>query len=221
MTKRPGLLLKTDLFEEANGADQLLFDLSAQSNTALGVDITIPTVAWARKRCPAGRRILFSAADVRALPLRSDSVDLIVSNSTLDHFDKKEDFIQALRELVRILRPDGCLIVTVDNVLNPLYWPLRWLSWAAPFRLGYSPSPRTLSRILREAGLTQTGSAQLIHNPRLISTLLFLALRRMLGHRADPPIQALLRAFALLGRLPTRRFTGCFWALNARKPGAA
>ncbi len=215
------MLLKTDLFEEANGADQILFELNAEPNRALGIDINLPTVTRARSRCPAGRRISFSAADVRCLPLRSDSVELIVSNSTLDHFDKKEDFVQALSELTRILRPNGCLILTVDNVLNPLYWPLRWLSWAAPFRLGYSPSPGTLSKLLRQAGLKEMGSAQLIHNPRMLSTLLFLGLRGVLGKRADSLIRGLLGMFALLGRLPTRRFTGCFWALSARKPGVA
>ncbi len=215
--ERPGVLLKTDLFEEANGADQLLFELSGRCELALGLDIDSSTVIRAQSRCPGGCRVLFSAADARSLPFRDGSVDVIVSNSTLDHFDGRKDFIRAIGELARILRPGGCLIVTVDNVLNPLYWPLRWLSGAGPFRLGYSPRPGSLTRMLREAGLSPTASEQLIHNPRALSTLLFLALRRLLGGHAEPAIRKLVGGFALLGRLPTRRFTGCFWAIRARK----
>jgi SAM-dependent methyltransferase len=220
ITERPAVLLKTDLFEEANGADQLLFDLSSQFDQALGLDINVATAARSLKNRPPACRASFCAADVRSLPFRDGSVDLILSNSTLDHFNRRDDFTRAISELARILRPGGCLIVTVDNVLNPLYWPLRWLSWAAPFRLGYSPMPGTLSRMLEQAGLAPEDSAQLIHNPRLVSTLLFLALRGLLGDRAAPIVKALLGGFAKLERLPTRRFTACFWAIRATKPDA-
>jgi hypothetical protein len=54
----------------------------------------------------------------------------------------------------------------------------------------------------------------------MVSTLLFRALRLLLGRRADVPIRALLAAFAAIGRLPTRRFTACFVAARACKPEA-
>jgi SAM-dependent methyltransferase len=220
MTERPALLLKTDLFEEANGADQLLFELGSQCEQALGLDINIATAARSLKNRPPACSALFCGADVRSLPFRDSSLDLIISNSTLDHFNSPDDFTRAISELARVLRPGGCLIVTVDNVLNPLYWPLRWLSWAAPFRLGYSPMPGTLTRMLEQAGLAPAASAQLIHNPRLVSTLAFLALRRLFGDRAAPIIKTLLNCFAPLEHLPTRRFTACFWAIRAIKPDA-
>ena len=213
-----GLLLKTDLFEEANGDDDLLYKLKGRAVLALGIDINLETACQAKARVPGLPDIAFVGADARALPLRTNSVDVIVSNSTLDHFRLRSEFEKALAELARVLRPGGCLILTVDNVLNPLYWPLRWLSWAAPFRLGYSPSPRELNTMLGEASLSVAASEQLIHNPRMLSTLVFLGLRAVLGHRADGPISALLRCFDGLGRLPTRRFTACFWAVRAGKP---
>jgi len=46
---------------------------------------------------------------------------------------------------------------------------------------------------------------------------LFLATRKILGKRADVRISTLLKAFAILGRLPTRRWTACFQAVAARK----
>lgn len=212
-----GRLLKTDLFEEANGADQLLFDLRRDCDLAIGFDSDLRVVERARLRCPDGQRICFLGSDARALPLETGCIDVVVSSSTLDHFQEKSDFAVALKELARVLCTGGVLILTLDNPLNPLYWPLRWLSFAGPFRLGYTPFPSELRKQLDAARLEVIGSESLIHNPRVISTLLFLAVRRVLGQRADPVIQGLLRCFAVLGRLPTRQFTGCFCAVAVRR----
>jgi SAM-dependent methyltransferase len=212
-----GRLLKTDVFEEANGADQLLLELGDYCDLAIGFDQDWETVARASFRCRQGRAVCLAAADVRSVPLRANSIDLVLSTSTLDHFPAHEDFAVALQELARVLRPGGLIILTLDNPLNLLYWPLRWFSAAGPFRLGFTPSPGALRRYLELARLDVIGSANLIHNPRIISTLLFLGLRRILGKRADSIVGRLLYLFALLERLPTRRFTCCFYAVAARK----
>jgi SAM-dependent methyltransferase len=217
-TQTAGRLLKTDLFEEGNGADQLLFDLRDQCAMPIGLDHDFDIVARARKRCPSGRAIGFLVADVRSIPFKADSVDVLVSSSTLDHFSNKRDFELALQELGRVLRPGGVLILTLDNPLNPLYWPLRWLSIAGPFRLGYTPLPGSLRRQLARLGFEVMGSATLLHNPRVVSTLLFLAVRSVMGRKGDAVIRALLNFFALFERLPTRRFTCCFNGFMARKP---
>ena len=57
-----------------------------------------------------------------------------------------------------------------------------------------------------------------IHNPRGVLTLVNLLLRRTLGRHAETPIRALVGAFALLDRLPTRALTACFVAVGARRP---
>jgi SAM-dependent methyltransferase len=219
MPSRPARLLKTDMFEEAHGADQLLFELCQASDLAIGMDIDLATVQRARGRCPASAHPRLVAMDARAIGLADNSVDAVLSNSTLDHFERKEDFVQALSELARVLAPGGTLILSVDNVLNPLYWPLRWFSrTGVTFRLGYAPSPRALRGMLREAGLVERGWSSLIHNPRGVSTLLFLALRLVLRDAAEPIVRVCVNGFALLGRLPTRRYTSSFCAVLATKP---
>ena len=213
--------LKTDTFEEACGEDQILFDLFPGAACAIGMDLAWQTAHNALARCD-NPRVHFLVSDVRDLGVRSESLDVVVSTSTLDHLKSREELTAALREFTRVLRPGGLAIVTMDNPHNPLYAPLRWASrrgWA-PFVLGYTVPLSGLVRRLEEAGLEVIATDTLIHNVRLISTLLFLALRRLLGRRADAPIRWLLKAFAAAGRLPTRRFTACFVAACARKPVA-
>jgi SAM-dependent methyltransferase len=214
-----GRLLKTDLFEEANGSDQLLFELAGDCGLAIGLDQDQAIVERAGRRRPRRRPVSCLAADARSIPLKTGCIDVVLSNSTLDHFEEKSHFGQAVQELARILSPRGVLILTLDNPLNPLYWPLRWFSAAGPFRLGYTPHPGTLKHQLERAGLEVIGSESLLHNPRVISTLLFLAIRRLAGRRGDRVVRTLLEAFAQLGRLPTQRFTCCFYAVAARKRG--
>jgi SAM-dependent methyltransferase len=219
---RVARVLKTDLFEEAYGDDHLLLDLCPGACATIGIDQTPATVRQARAHWSvAGAHFLVS--DVRGLALRSGSLDLVVSNSTLDHFDSADDFHAALAELARVLRPGGRLVVTMDNPQNPLYHLLRWasrLGWT-PYPLGYTTSLGALAPSLEAAGLEVQEVASMIHNPRGVSTLLFLGLRWLLGPLADRPIRVALRLFSGLERLPTRRFTACFVAACGRKRGAA
>jgi ubiquinone/menaquinone biosynthesis C-methylase UbiE len=216
---RPRSVLKTDVFEEAHGEDQILFDLLPEAPFTVGMDVALATASKASRRSPRGS-IHFIAGDVRKLPFADGSIDLVLSTSTLDHFDAAEDFEASLKELVRITRSRGHLIITLDNAYNPTYYLLRWASRlrSAPFKLGYTASVRELTRQLQSLGVRVEASDTLIHNPRLISSALYTGVRRVLGRFADGPIRALLWGFALLDRLPTRWITGCFIAVWVVKP---
>lgn len=214
-----GVMLKTDLFEEAHGADELLSAFPA-NGTIVGMDLVPETASRARGRMTASVRCLVS--DVRHMALAAGSVSLVFSNSTLDHFELAGDLEASIRELVRVLRPGGVMIVTLDNPRNPLYRLLKWVTrrgWS-PITLGHTVSRRQLADLMRGAGLEIVGWRVLIHNPRLASTAMFILLRRALGRRADGPIRFLLAAFERLGRLPTRERTACFVAVCGRKPAS-
>jgi SAM-dependent methyltransferase len=215
-------VLKTDLFEEAYGWDELLFSLPFDSNLKIGCDVNPETAARAAGR-RSDRACRFINADVRSLPLADECVDVVLSNSTLDHFPTEREIEDSLRELTRVLKPGGIMLVTLDNPRNPLFLLLRaTMGWSGvSFQLGKTLPMRKLLRILDGAGLELQSNGWLIHNPRFVSTLLFLALRRTLGSRADAPISWLLAAFSRLGRLPTRGFTAVFLAACARKPGGS
>jgi len=215
----PRAVLKTDLFEEAFGEDQLLGDFPVSPDLLCGVDAAPSTTLRAGRRFAhiAGG---LASADLRALPYRDGTFDLVLSTSSLDHFETEEEFEVALGELARVLAPDGVLVLTLDNPLNPLYHGLRLASRMGimPFPLGVTPTPARLRSSLVSHGLETIGRRWIIHNPRGLSTVICLGLRGLLGLRAERPVRILLFLFALQGRLPIRRWTACFHAVLARKP---
>ncbi len=210
-------VLKTDLFEEANGDDRIFHDLFPEMRFGVGIDIDAETVRrGVRRGCGAFTGF---TCDVRQVAVLDETFDVVLSTSTLDHFDNKRDIAVALDELRRVLRPEGTLIVTLDNPSNPLYSLLKFLTrrgWTG-FSLGATLSMDELERMLVDRGFHLERRGYLIHNPRVLSTALFLGLRRVMGKRADSPIRWLLTAFALLRGLPTQAFTGCFLAISAVK----
>lgn len=221
LEERAGLtILKTDLFEEANsGDDEVLSGLPASARL-IGMDIA-PMMVLRARTCTKANGVRFLATDVRRIGLASASVDAIFSNSTLDHFSSKEEFKEALRELIRILRPGGTFVITLDNPRNPLYAFLRWLGgrgWL-PFPLGYTMPLPALVAELQDAGIEVSATDYVIHNPRVLSTAMFLVARRVLGRFADRPIGLMLRVFGWLDRLPTRGYTACFEAARGTKRG--
>jgi SAM-dependent methyltransferase len=215
----PRVILKTDLFEEAYGGDELLFSLPLEATLTVGFDLEAATVKKAAARNPSGSRA-FLRADVRSLPVADESVDVVLSNSTLDHFNSEQEIQNSLWELSRVLKPGGTLLVTLDNPRNPLFLLFKAAAGRVglAFSLGKTVTRERLVSMLAGAGLRIESTDWLIHNPRFVSTLLFLALRRTLGRRADGPVRFLLSAFSKMGQLPTREFTAAFSAVCASKP---
>lgn len=205
-----GRLLKTDLFDEAV-ADGLYPVLRSRAERVYAVDISEATIAAARARYPELDAV---RSDVRELPHPDGSFDVVVSNSTLDHFATLADLRTALAELRRVLVPGGVLVVTLDNPLNPLVAFRNALPFTLLRRLGLvqhplgsTCGPRRLRAILAETGFRVTQTTAVMHVPRV----LVLALARVRGERA---LRALLACEAL-APLPTRYLTGQFVAARA------
>lgn len=213
-------LLKTDLFDEACG-DGLRPLLVARAEEIFGIDLSASTARSARSRCLELRAI---GADVRRLPFADKAFDVVVSNSTLDHFECAEEIITSLRELHRVLRVGGQLLLTLDNPANPAIAVRNVLPFRLVNRLGIVPyfvgstcGPRSLRRNLEQVGFQVLEVVSVMHSPRVL--MVFLA--RILGSCAPLATQIrflrLLMAMERLAELPTRFLTGHFVAARSMK----
>lgn len=114
-----GWALKTDLFDEACGPHHHAADLGSEYHF-LGIDIDHSVVRAAKRQLEAeGREAILLVADVRALPFAAGTICLVLSLSTLDHFQHEGELLRSLGELRRALHPDGRMVLTLDNPLNP------------------------------------------------------------------------------------------------------
>lgn len=214
--RRPRLL-KTDLFDEVAGRG-LVGGLSARGFAVTGVDLApvVVTEAVARN---AGLEAL--PADVRSLPFAAGTFDAVFSGSTLDHFESETDIGVAIRELGRVLRPGGRLLLTLDNPGNPLVWlrngPLapvvRGLG-IVPYQVGATLHRRPLAAVLQAAGFDLRRMTAVLHCPRVIAVA---AARPVAcgGQAMSEAFLRLLGACEVLERLPTRWLTGHYLAVEA------
>jgi ubiquinone/menaquinone biosynthesis C-methylase UbiE len=214
-------LLKTDLFDEAVGEGLWDF-LRSRADVVMGMDVSIKTLREAR---PVRPRTPVTCADVRQLPFASDSFDAVISNSTLDHFHSLTDMAASLKELSRIMRPGGRLVITIDNLANPAialrnFLPFGWLHrfGVVPYYVGATCGPIRLKRMLEDAGLEVLESMSILHCPRVIGVIM----ARWLQIYATPNLQARfgnwLMKWECLARFPTRYLTGNFVAIHCLKP---
>jgi SAM-dependent methyltransferase len=166
-------------------------------------------------------------ADVRHLPFADGAFDLVLSNSTLDHFPTRAEIAESLREIFRVLRPGGELLLTLDNPVNPVValrnaLPFSLLHRMAlvPYYVGATLGPRGLNRALREAGFAVGRTGAMLHCPRSLAVRLSSRLERRGSAAAQERLLRLLRGFEGLERWPTRFLTGYYVAVSARKPAS-
>jgi ubiquinone/menaquinone biosynthesis C-methylase UbiE len=70
----------------------------------VGVDLSAPMLAVARRQAPAGARVVWVRANAARLPFAGGSVDLLVSVESLHHWRRPA---AAINEIHRCLRPGG------------------------------------------------------------------------------------------------------------------
>jgi len=213
-------MLKTDLFDEAFGVG-LCSWLGGQAKELVGIDLSESTARRARS---CHKHLLTVGGDARCLPFTNSTFDVVVSNSTLDHFEKHDEIVTSLHELYRVLRPTGRLIITLDNLANPvvalrqvLPFPVLNRLGLVPYFVGATYSTHSLRRILEQIGFEVDQVGAVMHCPRLLAV----ALSRILQVKAGPTMQKrFLQGLTLFERLslwPTRFLTGYYVFVSAVK----
>lgn len=216
-----GDVLKTDCYDEAMG-EGLARLLATRALRVTAVDVAHRVAGVALGRHPALRVV---AADVRRLPFGDASFDVVVSNSTLDHFERRADIGRALTELHRTLKPGGTLLVTLDNLRHPAValrnvLPFRWLRYArlVDYPSGATYGPGGLAAALVSAGFEILDTATLLHCPRAWAVARARALQRSGSPDTRRRFLAGLARWERLAEKPTRHWTGHYVAVRAGKP---
>lgn len=169
MDRRYERALKTDLFDESVGTG-CIETLSKISDQVDGFDISSKIAAIARAKNTSAR---ITVGDTRAMPYKSGTFDFVLSNSTLDHFEAKEDISASLREIARVSKSGGQAIITLDNPVNPVVFVRNSLPQSTLLRTGLSPyfmgqtlRMKNLCKLAESVGLRVVKRRHIQHVPR-------------------------------------------------------
>jgi SAM-dependent methyltransferase len=213
-------LLKTDLFDEAV-SDGLSSLLNSLAKRVFYMDSALEVHEMAKR---SHSRLQTIGADVRDLPFANGTFDGIVSNSTLDHFESLDDLSGSLQELFRVLRPGGQMILTLDNLSNPIIllrnclpFPLLKRLKIIPYYVGVTLRPKRLEYLLKEIGFEIPEVDAIMHCPRVLAVTMVRWVEKHTSLRTQRSFLRLLMTFEGLSRLPTRFLTGYFVAIKATK----
>lgn len=152
---RPG----DTVLEAGCGLGQWVEILSRRGFDTFGVDYAISTLAMAFKF--AGRQ-RYIGADIFALPFAAESFDAVISLGVVEHF--WEGPARLIREMVRVLRPEGLLLLSVPffNLLRRIKarapgMPHRVCRQEPPGFYQYVFEVKELNGFLRECDLEPVG----------------------------------------------------------------
>ena len=209
-------LLKSDLWDEAKNTEILRW-LAEQGARPVGIDLAVDTVREARDVLHAHRPWV-AVSDVRSLPFSSNTIDLVYSMGTIEHFP---EYRTAVDELFRVLRPGGVAIIGVPNKLDPFLRPLMVhvmnLLGLYDYGMEKSFTPRGLRSVLEHSGFEVVGDSGVLFMPGWLRML------DLVCHTRVPALSsvsgALVRPFAwLYERFPSVRRHGYLIACAVTKP---
>jgi ubiquinone/menaquinone biosynthesis C-methylase UbiE len=136
------------------------------SKNIVGIDIS--DIALAKFNSRGFDGVL---ANVRALPLRSDSFDFVIASGLLHHLVAQGDLAQYLTEFVRVTKMRGYVIALEPNIFHPSGILMNIFNRLRPGITGLVPheralSPLYLSKVFKRTGLkgVQYTSASYVWN---------------------------------------------------------
>ena len=134
------------------GASVLAAERGAQVS---GLDAAEGFINFVRERVPSGD---FRVGDIQELPYEDDSFDVVIAPNSIQY---AEDTVAALRELARVSKPDGRVVVGLFAETEKVEFRHIFKAMGAampeppksggPFALS---APGVLENLIEEAGLT-------------------------------------------------------------------
>lgn len=201
------------LLEVGCGPAMMLPDLLGMGFDVRAIDVSGEMIRRARQRMsghPLARRCQLAVGDVERLEFGEGAFDVVLAMGVLEYLPACD---AALREMVRVLRPGGQLVLTVPNraaayhVASSVYLAARRLV-GRPRRTEFPAKPCLpwkLDRQLAGLGMRKLESRA--------CNFIFFPLKELHVRASD----ALNRALAPLARLPIAPFLGAQYIVKAQK----
>jgi len=213
-------VFKTDLFDEYVCTGLYPF-LSAKAEAVYGIDLSEPVTKNSRLKYPDMSTI---RANILSLPFADNVFDLIISNSTIDHFQHLDNIVESLNELYRTLGKDGTMILTIDNLDNPIValrnrLPYSFLnrSGIVPYYVGVTLGLKKLLEILAQTGFEILDKCFIMHCPRIFCVLIAEYFKKSASRKGQLRFLRALKMFEGLSKYPVSPLTGHFIAVKLTK----
>ena len=111
------------ILDIACGAGELSLKIAERDCEVYGIDMSEDAINSARRLAEReGIACEFRVGSAEDLPYPDGYFDKIVCSSSLEHFN---DDIKALKEMHRVLKPVGCVVITVDRLTYPISHELK------------------------------------------------------------------------------------------------
>jgi len=155
---RRALLIQKHIGEKGKGKSCLeVGSGTGKISSAIIGSVGVLTVSDISEKLAKGVGVKLKCASMRQdaceLTIADNSFDVVVSSECIEHVP---DPRKALREMVRVLKPGGLLVVTTPN---KLWYPVLWVSMAAGLRKFSGREiwlfPWQAASLLRNAGMIE------------------------------------------------------------------
>jgi SAM-dependent methyltransferase len=108
---------------------------------------------------PDNAPVDFVQADAASLPFPDGSFDVIIANHSLEHF---ENLHAALKELARVVKPQGSLYIAVPDSSVFCDWLYRWLASGGGHVNAFTSRENLIASVERHTGMHIAGSRSLL-----------------------------------------------------------
>lgn len=105
---------KKTVLDIACGSGYGSFIMSKSATKVIGVDNDKTSIDYAKEKYRSSN-IEYRVGDAVNIPLENESIDTVVSFETIEHV---KDYQQFLREIRRVLKPDGIVLISTPNELE-------------------------------------------------------------------------------------------------------
>ncbi|MGJ0457066.1 methyltransferase domain-containing protein, partial [Aliarcobacter cryaerophilus] len=104
------------VLDAACGSGYGSFEISKYAKSVRGIDISADSIQYAKNNY-SSKNLEFNEASVTEIPFLNDEFDVVVSFETIEHISEEQQIL-FLKQIKRVLKEDGILIISTPDKLN-------------------------------------------------------------------------------------------------------